>query len=73
MLELGRSYVSSASNFNKTIQTFRAILDILFEAGVRYDNPPRFIKGMKLRAKPLHLPDRQQFKQLVGLRRHPTE
>ena len=45
MLELGRSYVSSASNFNKTIQTFRAILDILFEAGVRYDNPHGSSKG----------------------------
>ena len=45
MLELGRSYVSSASNFNKTIQTFRAIFDILFEAGVRYDNPHGSSKG----------------------------
>ena len=60
------NYVSSASNFNKTVQTFRAILDIPVEAGVRYDNPARFIKGMKIRAKPLQLPTRAQFKQMVS-------
>jgi integrase len=65
-LSWAAKYVSSASNFNKTVQTFRAILDIPVEAGVRYDNPARFIKGMKIRAKPLHLPNRAQFKLLVA-------
>jgi len=59
------SYATSAVNFNKTVQTLRSILEIAIEAGVRYDNPARFIKTMKVRQKPLQLPSRAKFHELV--------
>ena len=55
----------SAVNFNKTVQTLRAIMEIPIEAGVRYDNPARFIKSMKVRQKVLQLPNRAQFHAIV--------
>jgi len=58
----GKQFTSSAVNFNKTVQTLRSILEIPIEAGVRYDNPARFIKMMKIRQKPLQLPNRAQFR-----------
>jgi len=58
-------YVTSAVNFNKTVQTLRAILEVPIEAGIRYDNPARFIKTMKVRLKPLQLPSRAQFHALA--------
>jgi integrase len=57
-------YKSCAENFNKTVQTLRAILDIPVESGVRYDNPAGFIKTMKVRMKSLQLPSRIQFQAL---------
>jgi integrase len=57
-------YETCAENFNKTVQTLRAILEIPIEAGIRYDNPARFIKTMKVRLKPLQLPSRAQFQTL---------
>ncbi len=59
------SYSTSAVNFNKTVQTLRAVLEIAVEAGVRYDNPARFIKTMKVRQKQLQLPSRAKFHELV--------
>jgi len=56
------SYQTSAINFNKTIQTLRSTLEIPMEAGIRYDNPARFIKPMKIRQQPLQLPSRSQFR-----------
>jgi hypothetical protein len=58
-------YSASAVNFNKTAQTLRSILDIPIEAGIRYDNPARFIKTMKVRQKTLQLPSRIQFRSLI--------
>ena len=58
-------YQTSAINFNKTVQTLRSIFEIPVEAGLRYDNPSRFIKTMKVRPKALQLPTRAQFHQLV--------
>jgi integrase len=52
-------------NFNKTVQTLRSILDIPIKAGIRYDNSAQFIKAMKVRLKPLQLPSRVQFHELV--------
>ena len=52
-------------NFNKTAQTLRAILDIPIEAGICYDNSAQFIKAMKVRLKPLQLPSRVQFHELI--------
>jgi hypothetical protein len=60
------SYSTSAINFNKTVQTLRAILEIPIESGIRYDNPAKLIKTMKVRHKPLQLPTRVQFLQLVS-------
>ena len=59
------SYKCSSENFNKTVQTLRKILEIAIEAGVRYDNPARFIKTMKVRQKPLQLPSRTQFQEII--------
>jgi integrase len=59
------AYKTSAVNFNKTVQTLRAILDIPIEAGIRYDNSAQFIKAMKVRLKPLQLPSRVQFHELI--------
>ena len=64
-LQWGAGYSSSAVNFNKTAQTLRLILDIPIEAGIRYDNPARFIKTMKVRQKQLQLPSRAQFHSLI--------
>ncbi len=58
-------YKTSAVNFNKTVQTLRSILDIPIEAGIRYDNSAQFIKAMKVRLKPLQLPSRVQFHDLI--------
>jgi integrase len=58
-------YATSPVNFNKTVQTLRAILEIPIEAGIRYDNPARFIKPMKIRLMSLQLPSRAQFRALV--------
>jgi hypothetical protein len=64
-LQWGAGYSTSAVNFNKTAQTLRLILDIPIEAGIRYDNPARFIKTMKVRQQPLQLPSRAQFHYLI--------
>jgi integrase len=40
-------------------------LEIPIEAGIRYDNPARFIKTMKVRLKPLQLPSRSQFLEII--------
>lgn len=58
-------YKTSAVNFNKTVQTLRLVLEVPVEAGIRYDNPARFIKTMKVRLKPLQLPTRAQFHEVV--------
>lgn len=58
-------YKTSPSNFNKTVQTLRLILDIPVELGIRFENPARFIKQMKIGKKPLQLPTRSQFYELV--------
>jgi integrase len=59
-------YKTSAVNFNKTVQTLRVVLEIPIEAGIRHDNPARFIKTMKIRLKPLQLPTRAQFHEAVN-------
>jgi integrase len=64
-LHWAAGYQTSAVNFNKTVQTLRLILEIPVEAGVRYDNPARFIRTMKLRPKTLQLPSKAQFHEMV--------
>jgi integrase len=56
---------ASPSNFNNTVGTLRMVFEIAIEAGARYDNPARFIKKARLRAKELHLPDQGTFQRLV--------
>jgi len=56
----------SATVFNNTLGTLRAIFAIALEAGVRYGNPAAGITRMPIRSKRLVLPDRKQFLQLVN-------
>lgn len=64
-LQWAAGYTTSAVNFNKTVQTLRVILEVPIEAGIRHDNPARFIRTMKVRLKPLQLPSRAQFHEMV--------
>lgn len=56
----------SATVFNNTLGTLRAIFAIALEAGVRYGNPAAGITRMPVRSQRLQLPDRKQFLQLVN-------
>ena len=56
---------ASPSNFNNTVGTLRMVFDIAIEAGSRYENPARFIKKARLRAKQLQLPSQGEFVKLV--------
>ena len=55
----------SASAFNHTVGILRQILDIGVEAGVRYDNPARFVKRLSERNKKPQLPEIRQFDAFV--------
>ncbi|PWU19931.1 MAG: hypothetical protein C5B50_05730 [Verrucomicrobia bacterium] len=56
----------SATAFNHTVGILRQILEIAVEAGVRYDNPARFVKRMSERSKKPQLPEIHQFDAFVG-------
>lgn len=56
---------ASPSNFNNTVGTVRMVFEVAIEAGARYDNPARFIKKARIRAKELFLPDQEKFQELV--------
>jgi len=56
---------AAPSNFNNTVGTLRLILEIATELGGRYDNPARFIKRVRIRAKKLQLPSPAQFLALL--------
>jgi integrase len=47
------------------VATLRMVIDVAIEAGSRYDNPAKLIKKLCVRQKELHLPNRDQFLQLV--------
>ena len=57
---------ASASGFNHTQATLRALLEIGCEVGARYDNPARFIKRARERPKQLVLPTPEQFERFVA-------
>jgi integrase len=57
---------ASPTAYNNTVAVLRQILEISVEAGVRYDNPARFIKRVGLRPKKLRLPETHQFEQFVA-------
>jgi integrase len=56
---------ASPSNFNNTVGTLRMIIETAIDAGARYDNPARFIKKVRVRAKPLFLPAQDQFHEII--------
>ena len=55
----------SATAFNHTIGILRQIIELGVEAGVRYDNPARFIKRLSERSKRPQLPEIKQFDAFV--------
>jgi integrase len=57
---------AAPSNFNNTIGTLRLILDVAVETGLRYDNPARFIKRIRVRQKELQLPEHGNLLELVS-------
>ena len=56
----------SATAFNHTVGVFKRILEIGVEAGIRYDNPARFIKRQSERPKKPTLPEMDQFDDFVA-------
>jgi integrase len=57
---------ASPSVFNHAVGILRTLLEIGIEVGGRYDNPARFVKRAKDRAKRLTLPEPKQFEQFVA-------
>jgi integrase len=57
---------SSPTAFNHTIGILRRILEVGVEAGVRYDNPARFIKRRSEKSKKPELPEIDQFDAFVA-------
>ncbi len=64
---LGAAY--SASRFNNTISTLKAILQIAVDEGYRHDNPAAGIKRRRITDKPLQLPDNETFKEFLSIMR----
>jgi integrase len=56
----------SATAFNHTVGILRRILEIGVEAGVRYDNPARFVKRLSEGSKKPRLPEIKQFEVFVA-------
>lgn len=51
----------SATRYNNTLDTLRALLRIAEEAGARHGNPAEKVGRMEVKAKSLILPEREQF------------
>jgi len=62
----GSSKARSATAFNHTVGIFRQILEIAVEAGVRYDNPARFVKRIRERSEKPRMPEKEQFDTFVN-------
>ena len=64
--EFGKRYSPTVTN--GTLSILRRVLDIVVEAGVRYDNPARMkeVKRARVRRKELRLPEPDQFTALVA-------
>lgn len=56
----------SSTAYNHTIGILRKIIEIGVEAGVRYDNPARFIKRVSERSEKPVLPEPDQFDKFVA-------
>ena len=61
----GFGKTASPSRFNNTLAGLRHVLDVAIKNGVIYSNPAAKLKRMKLRAKHLTLPSRDEFLRLV--------
>jgi len=57
--------VRSATAFNHTVGILKRVLEIGVEAGMRYDNPARFVKRLSERSKKPVLPEINQFEEFV--------
>lgn len=55
----------SASRYNNTLDTLRAIFRIAVDAGARIDNPAERVGRLAVKQKHLSLPDREQFRAFV--------
>jgi integrase len=55
----------SPTNYNNTIGTLKAILQLGVEQGLRYSNPAANLKRVRVRAKEMTLPTQDQFLGLV--------
>lgn len=66
-LSWAAAYAGKASPqcVNTCVATLRMVIDLAIEAGARYDNPARFIKKLRVRQRELHLPNREEFMQIV--------
>jgi len=53
------------SVINNAIGTLRAVFEIAVKVGARFDNPAANLKRVRVRAKRLNLPSRDQFEQFV--------
>jgi integrase len=61
----------SSSSHNQTVGLLRNVFQIAIEAGARYDNPALAAKRVKPHTKKqIHLPESQQFEQLVEVIRN---
>ena len=56
---------ASPSNFNNSIGTLKAVLQIAVEKGLRYSNPAAGLKRVRVKPKQLVLPAQDQFVALV--------
>lgn len=56
----------SPTVFNNTLGTLAMVLEIGVKNGIRYRNPAREIKRVKVRQRQLHLPSQGQFERLVA-------
>jgi integrase len=56
----------SATRYNNTLDTLRALIRIAMEAGARHGNPADKVGRIEVKAKNLVLPEREQFKSFVA-------
>src|SRR5258706_12008233 len=55
----------SASRFNNTLSTLRAVFEIAIENGIILSNPAATVSRVAPREKPMRIPSREQFQQIV--------
>ena len=51
----------SATRYNNTLDTLRALIRVAIDAGARLDNPAEKVGRAEVKSKPLVLPEREQF------------